>query len=51
VVEADLGGVADPLGAARFAEDLVRLGVRCGGGLELEPVGRRKQVIRRPGLF
>ncbi|MFG2395331.1 IS3 family transposase [Streptomyces lavendulae] len=39
VVEADPGGVADPLGAAGLGEDLDGLGVRPGGGLELEPVG------------
>ncbi|MFD6908263.1 hypothetical protein [Streptomyces sp. NPDC060077] len=39
----------DPFGAAGFGEDLEGLGVRPGGGLELEPVGCREQVVRLPG--
>lgn len=51
VVEAGSGGGADPLGAAGFSEDFDGFGVRCGGGFELEPVGRREEVVRLPGLL
>lgn len=49
VVEAGPGSVADPLGPAGLGEDLDGLGVCPGSGLELEPIGRREQVVRLPG--
>jgi hypothetical protein len=43
------GPTTIPFLAADFGEDFDGLGVRPGGGLELEPVGGREQVARLPG--